>query len=132
MKAGDELSAETQLTLPADADVRHTSVVALLIDGRTGHVVNAARCALESDSTAAGIHATEGAGLTYHAGSFSLSGTEATVFNLYAADGRQLAACHCPAGTRSTFSLPSSLPAGTYVLEVQRASGILRAKFLKR
>lgn len=132
VKAGDELSAETQLTLPADADVRHTAVVALLIDGRTGHVVNAARCALESDSTAAGIHATEGAGLTYHAGSFSLSGTEATVFNLYAADGRQLAACHCPAGTRSTFRLPSSLPAGTYVLEVQRASGILRAKFLKR
>ena len=106
--------------------------MALLIDGRTGQVVNAARCALESDSTAAGIHATEGTGLTYHAGSFSLSGTEATVFSLYAADGRQLAACHCPAGTRSTFSLPSSLPAGTYVLEVQRASGILRAKFLKR
>ena len=132
VEAGDELTAETQLTLPADADVRHTAVVALLLDSRTGHVVNAARCALLTDSTAAGIHEAAEAGLTYRAGTFSLPGHEATVFSLYAIDGRRLAVHHSPAGGHATFNLPSRLPSGTYVLEARRASATLRCKFLQR
>ena len=90
-------------------------------------------CALYPETTEAGWAETaaEGAELAFHNGCCSLSGTAATTFALYGADGRLWSQQTTPVGSEARFRLPA-LPGGIYVVEARRDTKVWRQRIALR
>lgn len=133
VEAGETYTLQSAIDLPDNVNPRHVAVVALLIDRLSGEVVNAARCALYPETTEAGWAETaaEGAELAFHNGCCSLSGTAATTFALYGADGRLWSQQTTPVGSEARFRLPA-LPGGIYVVEARRDTKVWRQRIALR